>query len=358
MIVSIWRKIYKQKHCVEESLHSVFLLATLFCFAYNSSKNGKCVDLLRFRKKWKSRFKRTRINIRGGDFVHSYLRAIGFSDVKNRADFQKIVGMVMEEPTERHMVDLGNKIRLAEFKKEFMKDVGIGIVGEYDERGFFYLGHYFPYCKGCYISTKEDVSINKRVDTDAYTGMCDDLRFGVSMIFYLKNVCDFIRDGKMLQAVAKGGRVYLSALSIEGKIILGITQNDIQLRHKREERAMRKKLIMEAKCGNQEAIDSLTIDDIDTYARVSRRIHSEDLYSIVDTSLIPYGSESDNYSIVATILEWKAIKNFLTGEDLYSMTLCCNEMVFNLCINQKDLQGIPMIGARFKGNIWMQGDVR
>ncbi len=289
--------------------------------------------------------------------MHSYLRAIGFSNVKNRADLQKIVGIIMENPSEQHIVELGNKIRFAEFKKDFMKDVGIGVVGEYDEKGFFYLGHYFPYCKGSYISTKEDVSINKRVDTDAYTGMCDDLRFGVSMIFYLKNIGDFLGNGSMLQVVAKGGCVYLSALSIEGKIILGITQNEMQIQKSREERALRKKLITEAKCGNQEAIDSLTIEDIDTYARVSRRIHSEDLYSIVDTSLIPYGSESDNYSVLATILEWKAIQNPITGEELYTMTLCCNEMVFNLCINQKDLQGIPMVGARFKGNIWMQGDV-
>jgi len=269
--------------------------------------------------------------------VHSYLRAIGFSNVKNRAELQKLVGIIMESPSEQHIVELGSKIRFAEFKKDFMKDIGIGIVGEYDEKGFFYF--------------------NKRVDTDAYTGMCDDLRFGVSMIFYLKNIGDFLGNGSMLQVVAKGGCVYLSALSIEGKIILGITQNEMQIQKSREERALRKKLITEAKCGNQEAIDSLTIEDIDTYARVSRRIHSEDLYSIVDTSLIPYGSESDNYSVLATILEWKAIQNPITGEELYTMTLCCNEMVFNLCINQKDLQGIPMVGARFKGNIWMQGDV-
>ena len=29
-----------------------------------------------------------------------------------------------------------------------------------------------------------------------------------------------------------------------------------------------------------------------------------------------------------------------------------------LCMNTKDLQGMPMVGARFKGTIWMQGFVR
>ena len=289
--------------------------------------------------------------------MHSYLRAVGFSDVKNRSDFEKILGIVMESPTEKITRDMGNKIKFTEIKKDFLNNVGIGIVGEYDEKGFFYLGHYFPYCRGTYISAKEDVCINKRVDTDAYTGMYDDMRFGVSMIFYLQNVASLIQDGKMLEGVAKDVQISLSALSVEGKIILGLSQNEMQLRHSREDSAQRKRLIAEAKRGNQEAIDSLTIEDIDTYAMVSRRVRTEDLYSIVENSFIPYGSESDNYSILATILEYKIVKNPITQEELYSMVLSCNDMVFNLCMNTRDLQGMPMVGARFKGNIWMQGTV-
>lgn len=289
--------------------------------------------------------------------MHSYLRAIGFSNVKNRADFEKILGILMDSPTEKSTVDMGNKITFTEMKKEFMENIGIAVVGEYDEKGFFYLGHYFPYCKGNYISMREDISINKRVDTDSYTGMCDDMRFGVSMIFYLQNTSNFVRNGKMMEGMARAASVKLSALSLEGKIILGLSQNEIQLRHSREESAQRKRLIAEAKRGNQEAIDSLTIEDIDTYAMVSRRVRNEDLYSIVENSFIPYGSESDNYSVLATIVQIQEIQNPMTGEQLYLLGLSCNEMLFNLCINRKDLVGIPMMGARFKGNIWMQGMV-
>lgn len=290
--------------------------------------------------------------------MHSYLRAIGFSGIKNRSDFEKIVGLIMENPTEKSICKMDDKIRFAEFKKDFMRNVGIGIVGEYDERGFFYLGHFFPYCRGAYISATDDVCINKRVDTDAYTGMYDDMRFGVSMIFYLQNVASFIQHGKMLEGVAKGVQIVLSALSTEGKIILGIEQTEDQLRHSQEESAQRKRLIAEAKRGNQEAIDSLTIEDIDLYAMVSRRIQNEDLYSIVVNSFIPYGSESDNYTIIATILEFQEVENPMTKEMLYQMVLSCNDMVFNLCMNKEDLVGVPMVGARFKGTVWMQGFVR
>lgn len=290
--------------------------------------------------------------------MHSFLRAIGFSNVKSRLDFQKILGIIMENPTDYSETIMDNKTRFVGMSKEFMKNIGIGIVGEYDEKGFFYLGHYFPYCQGNCVSMQEDVSISKRVDTDAYTGMCDDMRFGVSMIFYLQNMAEFIYNGKMLEGVASGGKIYLSALSIEGKVILGLEQNEQQIRHRQEENAQRKRLIAEAKRGNQEAIDNLTIEDIDTYAMVSRRIRKEDLYTVVENTFIPYGSESDNYTVLANIVESTELENPMTKEKIYYMTLSCNDMLFNLCINKEDLVGVPYPGARFKGNIWMQGCVR
>ena len=252
---------------------------------------------------------------------------------------------------------MANKVALCEMKKDFLKNMGIGIVGEYEEKGFFYLGHYFPYCRGKYITAIEDVSINKRVDTDAYTGMCDDVRVGVSLIFYLQNMVSFIKNGKLIEGIIQEGQILLSALSIEGRIILGLEQSEIQIRHTKEENAQRKRLIAEARQGNQEAIDSLTIEDIDTYAMVSRRVRTEDIYSIVENTFIPYGSESDNYTIIANILSYKEYENPFTNEKIYEMDLSCNDLIFNLCINKKDLYGVPMVGARFKGNIWMQGRV-
>ena len=119
----------------------------------------------------------------------------------------------------------------------------------------------------------------------------------------------------------------------------------------------RNQLIAEAKKGNQEAIDSLTIDDIDLYAMVSKRIQYEDIYSIVDTAFIPYGSESDNYTVLATILDCTSITNTQTKEEVYVLQLECNHLIFEVCINKKDLLGEPQIGRRFRGTVWMQGNV-
>lgn len=37
------------------------------------------------------------------------------------------------------------------------------------------------------------------------------------------------------------------------------------------------------------------------------------------------------------------------------MALSCNDLVFDVCINKKDLYGEPLAGRRFRGTIWMQG---
>ena len=37
------------------------------------------------------------------------------------------------------------------------------------------------------------------------------------------------------------------------------------------------------------------------------------------------------------------------------MTINCNELLFDICINKTDLLGEPEAGRRFKGTVWMQG---
>ncbi len=288
--------------------------------------------------------------------MHSYLRAIGFSNIKNRADLEKIIGIVMDRPTEKKSIQLDEKVTLTEYKKDFLDSIGLSVVGEYDEKGFFHLDHYYPYYRGKYIATKEEVVVNKRVDTDGYTGMCEDMRVGVSLIFYLQNVIDFLQHKKIYFQKRMAYPIMLTGMAIEGKIILGINQS-LNNKTRAAETIQRKKLIAEAKMGNQEAIDNLTIEDIDTYAMVSRRVKKEDIYSIVETSFIPYGSESDNYSIVGVIMDLQLIRNQVTQEEVYQILLNCNDIIFQVCINKQDLQGIPQVNYRFKGNIWMQGNI-
>ena len=119
----------------------------------------------------------------------------------------------------------------------------------------------------------------------------------------------------------------------------------------------RMKLVEAARRGDGSALESLTLNDLDTYSAVSRKIVTEDVFTLVDTYFMPYGAECDLYSILGEILLIENLTNSLTGDELVKLTLVCNEIILDICINKQDLYGEPAIGRRFKGIIWLQGNI-
>lgn len=290
--------------------------------------------------------------------MHSFLRAIGFSDIPSRKELDKVLGLVMTHPALDKFAFLsGDKHKkIVEKSFNFSERMGITVRGEYDEKGFFHLEHYFPYLIGRKPCCYQEVSIYKRIDSDAYTGMCDDLHFGTSLIFYLQNSIDYLSVREYMNA-KKELPLTLSGLSISGKILLPISKTDEQTRVQNEDALRHDTLLMAAKEGNEDAINTLTLMDFDTYSMVARRIQTEDVYSIVETSFIPFGSESDNYTILGTIKEVILHTNSFTGEACTELLLNCNGFDFHIAINNEDLLGEPLPGRRFKGEIWLQGMV-
>lgn len=286
--------------------------------------------------------------------MHRFLRAIGFSRIQSRHELEPVLGQIMHAPDIKRKLELTPDCQYTEFSMEFGSHMGIKIRGEYDEKGFFYMQHYFPYCESHLITSTEDITVNRRVDTNAFTGMCDDLRIGISMIFYLQNAIDYLELHTEDNTPHKA-KLTLSGLSVDGKILLGVYQNEYMEERQQIRTKHKNRLISKAKNGDQNAIDDLTLEDMDLSAKIRSRIKTEDLYSIVETSFIPYGSESDHYSIIGTIVNWSTVRNNTTKEEIYQMLLNCNGILINVAINKIDLLGEPMIGRRFKGVIWMQG---
>ena len=120
----------------------------------------------------------------------------------------------------------------------------------------------------------------------------------------------------------------------------------------------RLRLMNAARQGDEDAIRDLTMDDMDNYNVILDRIQQEDLYSLVDTSFMPYGVECDLYSVLGEIISVEDAVNRFTGELLYKMVISCNDLEFDLLIAQKDLYGEPAAGRRFKGVVWMQGTLQ
>jgi len=291
--------------------------------------------------------------------MHQYLRAIGFGQIKNRKQLQLLITDCIRTGKEREYLSLSEKddFIFVEYRKEFAPGIGIAVRGEFDENNNYIYNYYFPYMKGNYISSDEDVSIERHAEKESYAGICDDLRVGVSLIFYFQNVIPYLKLREKKRLPVRGTTLTLSALSCQGTIIMPIIKNEQDKKKVQQVSKNRSQLIAEARKGDEEAIENLTLEDMDTYTAISKKIQKEDVFSIVDTYLMPYGVECDQYSVLGEIMECEKLQNYLTGEMIYRLVLNCNELVFDLCINEADLLGEPEVGRRFKGTAWMQGYV-
>lgn len=47
--------------------------------------------------------------------------------------------------------------------------------------------YYYPFFRGNGITTNEPVTVERYADKEAFAGACDDLRIGITLIFYLQN---------------------------------------------------------------------------------------------------------------------------------------------------------------------------
>ena len=288
--------------------------------------------------------------------MHKFLSAIGFSEIRKK-DLEIIIEDIINHPETMKVTKDSEGNEFAEFSKSFGDNMGIMVRGSFDEEEVFHKDYYIPYVLGENISTQEQIDIEKHAEKESYAGVCDEMRLGVTLIFYLQNVIDFLAEHRANIHVKTIHGAVLSALSVDGKILLPIQQKKAEKIAANTKREKRNQLIAEARDGNEEAIEHLTKEDMDLYSSLSRRITKEDVFSIVSSTFMPYGIESDQYSVLGEIVDVEEKTNSLTKEKIYSMKLECNDIIFSVTINQNDLLGEPAIGRRFKGNVWMQGTI-
>lgn len=290
--------------------------------------------------------------------MHSYLRAIGFSKIKSRKQLEKIYLHTLREPNRKVVTTVSVDTSLIQFEKDFGPSMGLTLVGEYDINGALSVEHYFPYLKGDSFMEYENISIEKQTDKESYAGVCEDYRLGMTLIFYVLNIADYAKSKWFNYSNRHMTQVKFSGLSINGTILLGVKRSKQQQRYEDELRAWHNNLLAAAKNGDTEAIENLTIDEMDTYTSLTARVQKEDILSIVDTSFMPCGVECDHYMIVGNILKVTALKNSYTDELVYNLLLEANNIIMNIGINSIDLQGEPKEGRRFRGEVWLQGVVR
>lgn len=298
--------------------------------------------------------------------MHKYLRAIGFSSIKNRKEYENLIRLCVQDATNREYTTKNNPLSgnnsynedesmIAVFYREFTKGIGLAVCGEYDEENHFSYDYCFPYLRGNEITSYEDITVERHSEKESYAGICDEVKVGVTLIFYLQNMIPYIKAKNTGTLPMKGTSLVLSGLSCQGSIMMPLKKDKKDIIKTQKASVSRNDRIRAARMGDEEAIESLTLEDMDMYTSISKKIHQNDIYTIVDTYFMPYGVECDLYSILGEIQEIEEVHNCITDEIIVKMSILCNELLFNICINKNDLYGEPQIGRRFKGVIWLQG---
>ena len=201
--------------------------------------------------------------------MHKFLRAIGFSNIRKK-DLEIILDEIVEHPEMMKITKDSEGNEFAELSRSFASNIGITVRGNYQDDDSFEMEYYYPYLLGTRISTNEQIEVEKHAEKESYAGVCDELNIGVTMIFYLQNVADYLAEtNSRFSAVHYGAR--LAGLSVEGKILCPILDKAKKAKAGIPNREQRNQLMAQAREGDEDAIESLTLEDMDTYSLITKR---------------------------------------------------------------------------------------
>ena len=294
--------------------------------------------------------------------MHRYMRAIGFSHESTREMKKRLLSHVVNASDESRVVSSERGCLKVEYRKYFGERIGLIVRGTFEpgERGTeeFFIDYEVPFLKPVSISTTEKVIFDRFAEKECYAGICNDNRLNFPVIFYLQNMNDMLSQSEPVESsVMDVYHVSFAALSVEGTVLMPIEKTPEQEERQRRQKQKRENLQRRARIGDEQAVEDMTIEDMDTYSLVRKKSQVEDVYSLVDSYFMPHGIECDQYSILGEIKDVTESINRITGEEIVIMDVIANDILFDVCINRKDLVGEPEIGRRFRGEVWMQGEV-
>lgn len=294
--------------------------------------------------------------------MHDYMRAIGFSNDFSREGFKRLLSNVAYDADETFMSSENDKVVKLEYVKYFGTDIGLIIRGtmETAESGKdeIFIDYTVPFLRAKAISSTEKVVFEKHSATDEYVGICDDYRLGMPLIFHLQNMINYLsKKDEIDNSAIDVLHVSLAALSLKGAVMMPIEKNESEEAELKKRRTNRENLLRRARTGDENAIENMAIEDMDTFSLLRKKAQTEDVYSLVESYFMPSGIECDEYSVLGEIKDVSENINTITGEEIWILDVVADDIYFSVCIRKDDLMGEPEIGRRFKGNIWMQGHV-
>ena len=317
--------------------------------------------------------------------MNTYLRAIGFSKIEDTEELNEFFSKNLEEKYLVANVTGGDRI-IGQYNIGVTQNAGIAFIGEHPEREHVLCDYYFPYAMSHTPFAIDECLVRRYRDRDAYLGIVDDAPLGFSLVFYLTNPVlynSFVKSGKEYYVK----NIYLAGLSIGGVIILPLEDeksdtsstevlsdnydatneydnpDDVSLDEKKNNYInfnsddIKQDMINHPL--NDKEFAKRKMEQLDLLPdNLLVRSQKEDLFSIVHTTISPADSlECDEYDIIGDIISCTQKVNVWTDEVIWDLKVKALDIIINVFINAEDLVGEPMVGRRFKGQIWLQGEI-
>lgn len=286
--------------------------------------------------------------------MHRYLRAVGFSEIETKDQEIRLLSSMEKSPAFGGSGREKHERSYAELLCEVGHGIGVILHGYRDEAGVFQREYYFPYMEGLVRTSMENCYVRRHGDKESYAVLSEEYRLGSALIFFLMNGIEYREREEQKKCTDLAG-CFLTGLSVKGAVLLPIQKTAKQIQKIKASTRERNQMMEAARDGDEEAMESLTMEDITLYSQISRRMFKEDIYSIVDSCFMPTGVECDHYMVIGDITQVEQVENFWSKEKIYRLQIVCNGLDITICINSRDLLGQPEPGRRFKGDIWLQG---
>ncbi len=291
--------------------------------------------------------------------MHEFLRAIGLKSIKTKEQLRLLTDWVAEAPTKFRVATLSEDENLAMAERLITDSTGVAVVGSVDEQGKLVPEYYFPYLVSNVISSEAPLSVEKQASRNGYSGLAEDERLDLSLIFSVKNVTEAAKNQK--EGMLTGQlfrRVSLSLLLSDGTVLLPIAVPDRVLKANEDREKRRKEFLADVANGDPAAFEKMARESVLRFEKMMERVEKSDVYSVVNSFFMPYGMESERYYFLGTITHCRLVDNRLTKEKFYVMTIDVNGVPFAVTVNEQDLTGVPAEGYRLRGHAWMQGELK
>lgn len=283
-----------------------------------------------------------------------YLAAVGLKEYVDEEKLQELISKIVTSPTNKYITNFKDDKHIkVEYEKRYNDKMGLIVRGSLTDTEELVINFFMPYALSEQTIDIVEADVEQRDQDFLYHVYCEDIETGTQMDFSLQNVMDFLDVEEEKGVYIEGTQ--LMGLSIDGKVILNVDKDDIEAEMEIEEDEWRRELLKKARQGDEEAQELLEIEAEEIEDIIEERLQEEDLFSILEGFFMPIGSQDGIYSVLGTIKEVNEYENSLTGEWIYNMVVDSIGIVFEVCINKKDLVGEPMEGMRFLGSCWVQG---